>query len=396
MRKVLALLFFLSFYLGVTAANGDGSGGVFSVVRKVGAFLDTMAVQGVDRNYIEAPKRPWQVILKGNINQSDLKMESTLHNSENYFFFMKGDSRWEPRIKTDPSTYLGVWAGYRGYGLGYSWNVGGDKGRILTFGATGGSYGVNLRIHWFENDEPELTMSGKMLDFDDESLTSFVPFHYSDSEPIESSIKTRALFLDGYYLFNGEHCSYAAAYDQSVIQKRSAGSLMAGAMYFHSTTHYDDPSNADIIFFMNDVGRFKSWQVSAGVGYIYNWVPVKGLLVSAMAIPMVTFYNHLKAWRYYSNVRDLLADPENGGMAILDLMDDENYKPELREADDDPVITRNSNLTVNIDARLSLTYQWDRYFINAFGQFTNFRYRMDDLKGRLNDWYINASLGVRF
>ena len=42
-----------------------------------------------------------------------------------------------------------------------------------------------------------------------------------------------------------------AAYNQSVIQKRPSGSLMAGAMYFHSSTEYDNDLNADMIMRMN-------------------------------------------------------------------------------------------------------------------------------------------------
>lgn len=363
-----------------------------SIIKKVGTFLDSMAVSGVNRNYIGAPKRPWQVILRGNINQSDLKLSSTTHNAEDLLSFMKGNMTWEPRIKTDPATYAGFWAGYRGYGIGYSWNVGGDNGRILTFGATGGSYGVNLRIHWFENDQPEVYMKGTaMIDITSDGDPIYTPWEFNEVLDIGSPIKTRALFLDGYYLFNGKKCSYAAAYDQSSIQKRSAGSLMAGAMYFHSSIEYDNDPNADLIMLMDDIGAIKSDQVSAGVGYIYNWVPVKGLLISAMAIPMVTFYTHHKMWRYDSNLKDLV----NGGgwNEFLD-MKEEEYK--IRTAKDHPVSSENSSIRLNYDARLSVTYEWnERLFINAFGQFCNFKYKTDRMSGRMNDWYINAAIGLR-
>ena len=104
-----------------TAEKPRGVAGLFS---KLGSLLDTMAVKGVDRNYIEAPKHPWQVILKGNINQSVLKLDSKV-DASSMFTDVVSDLFWEPTIKTDPSTYAGVWAGYRGYGIGYSWNVGG-------------------------------------------------------------------------------------------------------------------------------------------------------------------------------------------------------------------------------------------------------------------------------
>lgn len=372
--------------------RGDAVTAPTGFLRKVGTFLDSMAVNGLDRRFIEAPARPWQVILRGNINQSDLKLSSITNNAEELLEFMQDGMKWGPRMKTVPASYAGIWTGYRGYGLGYSWNVGGDKGRIFTLGATGGSYGVNLRIHWFDNDEPEVFLEGSVLiDETDEGEPVFMPISFTEEVELESPVKNYSLFLDGYYLFNGKECSYAAAYDQSVVQKRSAGSLMAGAMYFHSTTSYDTDTNADLILLMNDVGRFKSWQLSSGIGYIYNWVPAKGLLVSGMAIPMLTFYSYNKMWRFDSSLKDAIL--ANGFSEWLD-MGEEDYK--ISEASQDPIIGKHSKMKINIDARLSVTYEWkNRFFINAFGQFSSFRYEMDNISGRFNDWYVNASVGVR-
>lgn len=396
-KKLLAILaIIIMMPFGLHAETDNFGSQVVSLVKKAGTFLDSMAVKGLDRRYIYAPKRPWQVILKGNINQSDLKLSTTTDEAAEVLPLFTGPLTWEPRIKTDPATYLGFWAGYRGYGFGYSWNVGGDKGRILTFGATGGSYGVNLRIHWFDNDEPEVFIKGTGLNaVTDDGDVIFAPIEYNDIVEISSPIKTRALFLDGYYLFN-KKCSYAAAYDQSVIQKRSSGSLMAGAMYFHSSTDYDNSLNADLIMLMNDIGVFKSDQISVGVGYIYNWVPMKGLLISAMAIPMLNFYNHHKMWYFNSNLKEQMQEDmrkEGWDKAIETLldMDEEDYRISPNGED-----SYNSNFRLNFDARLSITYEWnERLFFNAFGQFSNYRYKTDYMTGRLNEWYINAAIGIR-
>ena len=109
----------------LTQSITANAGSPVKTLKKVGALLDTLSVKGVDRNYIDAPKEPWQIIVKGNINQSDLKMRAT------------GDIdivsyKAEPRLKTEPSKYIGLWAGYRGYGLGYTINTGGDKGSYFT------------------------------------------------------------------------------------------------------------------------------------------------------------------------------------------------------------------------------------------------------------------------
>jgi hypothetical protein len=107
-------------------------------------------------------------------------------------------------------------------------------------------------------------------------------------------------------------------------------------------------------------------------------------------MPMLTFYNRHKTWRYDSNYRDLALDD--------DLHDDDELSPSLWKLKEEPLSVNDShsNVTLNIDTRLSLTYNWKRFFLNAYGQFSNFHYKDGDVSGRLNDWYINASLGVRF
>ena len=384
-RLFILTIFAISSTLSLTAQSTEKPHDVVYLLGKLATLIDTLAVRGVDPHYITAPKLPWQVIVKGNVNQSELKLKSTI-NGSTMFTECVGDMLWEPTIRTEHSTYAGVWAGYRGYGLGYSWNVGGDKGSIITLGATGGSYGVNLRIHSFHNDEPEVRFEGLFLD-DNNQPTTIVE---TDNIQLSSPIKTRTLLLDAYYMFNGKHYSYAAAYDQSVIQKRSAGSLMVGAMYYYSHVNYAYDDNAEFILLMDDIGRFKQWQVSIGAGYAYNLVPFQGLLISAMFMPMLTVYDRHKTWRYGSNLRDQALDD-------VVHIDDELSESEYRlKSEPLSVIDYHSSVTVNYDVRLSLTYQWSRFFANAYGQYCRFHYMDGGVKGTLRDWYVNASIGVRF
>ena len=123
-KKLLAILAIIIMVPWSLHAETDNFGSqVVSLVKKAGTFLDSLSVKGLDRRYIDAPKKPWQVILRGNINQSDLKLSTSTNEAEEVMPFFVGDLTWEPRIKTNPATYLGFWAGYRGYGFGYSWNV---------------------------------------------------------------------------------------------------------------------------------------------------------------------------------------------------------------------------------------------------------------------------------
>ncbi len=356
------------------------AGNPIKLLKKVGTFIDSAAVKGVDRRYIDAPKEPWQIMLKGNVNQSDLKMAA---EDRDEFLSLSA----EPRLKTKPSSYAGVWAGYRGYGIGYSVNVGGDKGSYFTFGAMGGAYGVNVRIHNFENSNPNLRFSAEVMGDKEDIIHEKVQ--------LGKPIKCHTVIADGYYLFNGKHFSYAAAYDQSVIQKRSAGSLMAGAMYFYGRTDYAAHRNADIIDLMKGLGAIKLWQASVGMGYAYNWVPAKGLLISVMAMPMLTFVNKMRIYNYSTNIDELWGPYMNSEDNNMDGEAVEQALYPLYRINKLGADTYNGGLAINFDARLSLTYNFGRYFFNAYGQFSNFRYHQEDFHGYLNDWFVNASLGIR-
>ncbi len=375
MRYLILVVFLCLNFCGQTMAQGK----IVSLVNKVGTLLDSMAVRGVDRRYIDAPEKPWQLILRGNVSQTVVSMKT------------QGDMAGEeysanPHLKTTPSQYVGLWAGYRGYGLGYTFNVGGDKGSYFTIGATGGSYGINVRIHSFDNSTPNFNLNSSLIA--EEDLDTWQTLKLTDP------IHVKTIIADGYYMFNGKKFSYAAAYDQSVIQKRSAGSLMAGLMYNYTDIDYASDLNGDIIYAMEGLGRMKLWQGSVGVGYAYNWVPARGLLINILAMPMLTFVNRLKAYAYETNVEKLMEAPIFWDPDISNEDWDEWFYGNLHIT---PLgdKTFNSGLSIGFDARMSLTYSFGRCFFNAYGQFNNIRYHHNSTKGYLNDWFINTSFGVR-
>ena len=359
--------------------TATAQGGLTTFVKKVGTLIDTMAVKGLDRNYIDAPEKPWQLIAKGNVNQTIVSM-----NADGNILGVDYSAR--PYLKTQPSQYVGFWAGYRGYGIGYTVNVGGDKGSNLVFGATGGAYGVNVRIHSFDNSNPSINLNSELLSEEEQKT-------WDDVQLIDP-IHVRTVIADGYYMFNGKKFSYAAAYDQSVIQKRSAGSLMAGLMYNYTRIDYATDLNGDLVYLMHGLGKVKLWQGSAGVGYAYNWVPARGLLVNVMLMPMVTFVNKLKVFAYATNVPELMTDDRFWGDDISNEEWDEWFYSNVHIT---PMgdKTINSGISLGFDTRMSVTYNFGRYFISAYGQFNNIRYRHQSTHGYLNDWFINTAIGIR-
>ena len=68
----------------------------------------------------------------------------------------------------------------------------------------------------------------------------------------------------------------------------------------------------------------------------------------------------------------------------------EDYRITLMDTD-----SRNSRIMLNVNSRVSVSYNWSRWFVSANGNFYHSRYRYEHNSGRLNDWYLNASIGVR-
>ena len=90
--------------------------GLASLAKKVKTMRDSLVVKGVDRRYIDVPEQPWQITVRSNVKQTIVSM-----NNEGS---MAGqDYSVKPYLKTTPSHSIGLWAGYRGLGLGY-WRQG--------------------------------------------------------------------------------------------------------------------------------------------------------------------------------------------------------------------------------------------------------------------------------
>lgn len=388
---------------------------------KAKSFVDRDVVHGVDTNYIKSPKQPWQVSIKSRVAQTDLKMSSTVNGAELFdgegvmpFIMCVGDMVTDLRILTRPSTSIGVKVGYKGLSASYSLPIGGEKGQNISLRSVGSWFSVNLRWHKFKAHTASTYYAGaakarQMMYYDEETdeiifsdWGETASWGGSDEEELPSPVSIKTLIFDGCYIFNNKKFSYAAAYNQKTIQARSAGSPIVGLMGYYADFDYADKRNAELIYEMDGIGRLRQYQVSVGAGYAYNFVPAKGWLISAMAMPMVTLVNRTRINTYESNFKEIAKEH------LLDLYideffaDDETEKVSNDDYINDLVIegtgaqSRNNRIALNYTTRLSVTYNWDRYFINANGQFNNFNYKHRAMHGHLNDWYINASVGVRF
>jgi len=376
-------------------ASGQESRGLKGVWKKFQAWMDSSAVRKVDRNYIEVPERPWRVVLRTKTDEFKMDVDSYFDDEylEEKFGHEVDDGRfqWQQRYNPPAAQSVGFYAGYRGLGFSYSYYLRKKTGRSFSISSTGARYGLNFRLRRFKTND--VHVDAQLYEGDQE-----VDRVEGDGSSYDD-IWVRSVIIDGYYLFNGRRFSQAAAYNQSVIQRRSAGSLMVGAMYHQSSLDLASDRNAAVIQMNGDWGKFSIRQLNLGVGYGYNWVPGRGWLLNAMVMPTVSVFNRVKTHYYDSNYALFYDD--------LSEEDKATHKPFPADLEDESWLndariwetrteTKYSNLKLNMDARLSVTYNWKRCFVNVFGQFNTFEYGYSRTDVSITDWYVRASFGTRF
>ena len=130
----------------------------------------------------------------------------------------------------------------------------------------------------------------------------------------EGDVKMKMANLAGYYVFNHRRFSYPAAFTQSYIQRRSAGSWLAGISYQGGSIETTDelkgrsseghPSSLGNGRVATELDEVKERNPNApdvkihigllgiGGGYGYNWVIGKKWLLHFSMLPTFVIYNH--------------------------------------------------------------------------------------------------------
>jgi hypothetical protein len=142
--------------------------------------------------------------------------------------------------------------------------------------------------------------------------------------------------------------------------------------------------------------RAKVHQANIGVGYGYNWVPLRGLVVNVMAMPTISVYNRVKAYKYETNYDLSPKEPvDNYGdwnRETRRWANGKTHKPLLMITQDsdiqfdywdiEPEVDY-SMFRLNLDLRLGIAYNWRNCFIG------------DHCKVNIYDAYARLSFGVR-
>ena len=377
------------------SAQSDSTVSIMDRFHQLQQYLDNKAKSKVDPSYIEVPDKPWRVILRYKENGVDVDYK---HSAD----FPDTHERIEWQLCFEPpvASSIGFWVGYRGLGFSYAKSLTKNAGRYYSFSSTGAKYGINFRLRRFQTKDANFSAAAyKDGQMDGE------PYDTAFSMP--SPVWIRSVYVNGYYVFNGRRYSQAAAYNQSVIQRRSAGSLLLGATWYQSSFDYGDIANGYFMIFGDGTSCIKVHQANLGIGYGYNWVPLRGLVVNAMAMPTISVYNRVKVYNYdfnyYLGPEDPVDDYGEWDKETRLWANGKKDKPlTMRKQGDDDIYywdeasqTSYSALQVNLDLRLGIAYNWSDYFIGLQAQYNNFIYKKDQTKINIFDAYARIAFGVR-
>jgi hypothetical protein len=360
-------------------------------------YLDHKAKTSVDPHYIEVPEKPWRVILRYKENMVDVDYSQSVDLPET-----NEHSDWNLSFEPPIASSVGFWVGYRGTGFSYSKSLTKNAGRYYSFSTTGAKYGFNFRLRRFNTQDAEFSST-------DRNTMTGVEEQTDTAVSMPSPVWIRSVYINGYYVINGRRYSQAAAYNQSVIQRRSAGSLLLGATWYQSSFDYDDIQNAVYMIIGHGTYRAKVHQANIGIGYGYNWVPLRGLVINVMAMPTISVYNRVKSYRYDTNYdlspKQAVDDYGNWDPETRKWANGKTHKPLLMAVEKkvasqfdyweiEPDVDY-SMLRLNLDLRLGIAYNWRNFFFGIQAQYNNFIYKNEYDKVNIYDAYARTSLGVR-
>ena len=261
------LILFISMFLAFPAKNMAQKRTFRQKIARLDSTLSARYYKiPYDTNYVVRPAGKWTLKVRFNQTGNTFHTKGTI-NSINY----KAD------LGTSHKTTISLGASYRGLSAAFSLNPAKMKGIYKDY---------ELNLNYFS--------SRVSLDFSyqrSESLSGdFI--RNNEMRRLESGdVTMKVVNVAGYYAFNNRKFSFPAAFNQNFIQRRSAGSWLAGISYQGGSIMTCDelktrnPNAPEVI---------KFGHLGVGGGYGYNLVLGKKWLLHLSALPTIVVYNRNK------------------------------------------------------------------------------------------------------
>lgn len=262
------LILFISIFLAFPAKNMAQKRTFRQKIARLDSTLSARYYKiPYDTNYVVRPAGKWTLKVRFNQTGNTFHTKGTI-NSINY----KAD------LGTSHKTTISLGASYRGLSAAFSLNPAKIKGIYKDY---------ELNLNYFS--------SRVSLDFSyqrSESLSGdFI--RNNEMRRLESGdVTMKVVNVAGYYAFNNRKFSFPAAFNQNFIQRRSAGSWLAGISYQGGSIMTCDelktrnPNAPEV--------SIKFGHLGVGGGYGYNLVLGKKWLLHLSALPTIVVYNRNK------------------------------------------------------------------------------------------------------
>lgn len=245
---------FASFLLTVpNETNAQG------LLHRVDSMLTVNYRKGdIDTAYITRPATKWTVTARMNVSGSKIEAEG-IDNGQHF----------KSEMEANRKATLSVGVSYLGLSLNTSLNPAKLTGKYRDFELNFNSYGRRFGFDVIYQD-----------------AKNFKGWHDHDGmdriELPDGLLSVKTLNLNAFYVFNSRRFSYPAAFSQSYIQRKSAGSflLAASGMGQHASLDWEQEM------------QLKMANISIGAGYGYNYVPSQSWLLHISALPTFIVYSY--------------------------------------------------------------------------------------------------------
>ncbi len=245
---------FASFLLTVpNETNAQG------LLHRVDSMLTVNYRKGdIDTAYITRPATKWTVTARMNVSGSKIEAEG-----------IDNGLHFKSEMEANRKATLSVGVSYLGLSLNTSLNPAKLTGKYRDFELNFNSYGRRFGFDVIYQD-----------------AKNFKGWHDHDGmdriELPDGLLSVKTLNLNAFYVFNSRRFSYPAAFSQSYIQRKSAGSflLAASGMGQHASLDWEQEM------------QLKMANISIGAGYGYNYVPSQSWLLHISALPTFIVYSN--------------------------------------------------------------------------------------------------------
>lgn len=286
---------------------------------------------GIDTMYIQRPSERLTLKVRFNVSGAVIRSIGRLDNT------------YTSRLAADNKGTMSLGATYMGLTVGMALNPGALTGHYKDYEINVNSYGNRMGLDFAYQHA--------------RNFTGWIRTNYTDRQSIaDDVIGMYSLNLNAYYAFNSTRFSYPAAFTQSYIQRRSAGSWLLAVSFQGQRINIRKADDAGTALM-----RLHIANLGIGGGYGHNFVMHHGWMVHVSLLPTLVVASTSRLWQRDQRIKM------------------HNYFPE-----------------VIMTGRSAVIHSWKNYFAGTAMMFTYTNVgRPTTVRVEHNKWMVRTFVGMR-